>query len=188
MSNAVLDAIFARRSIRAYAKEQITDDQLQTILDAAEAAPSARNLQPWHFTAVQDAALICRVNEAFREQMLEVCEPDTRDRFENPEYSVFYHAPTVIFLSCPSLAEKRYAETDCGMAIENMALAAHALGLGTVILGMPRMAFLGAEADDLRCALRFPEGHDFILALSVGIPAGTKDAHPVEPGRVTIIR
>lgn len=58
MHNPVLDAIAARRSIRAYAKEQITSEQLDAILAAGLAAPSARNTQPWHFTAVQDAALI----------------------------------------------------------------------------------------------------------------------------------
>jgi len=187
MPNPVLDAIFSRRSIRAYSSQQVTEEQLKLILKAGEAAPSAMNLQPWHFTAVQDQSLIRRINEAFRAQMLLDCPPDTRVKFEEPAYSVFYHAPTVIFCSSPGIEAMRYTETDTGMAIENMALAAHALGLGSVILGMPRMAFMGPDGQDLRRLLQFPEGYDFLLALSVGVPEATKDAHPVEPGRVSII-
>jgi nitroreductase len=188
MTNPTLAAIHARRSIRAYQPEQISDEQLQTLLDAGEAAPSAVNSQPWHFTAVQNAALIDRVNEAFRAQVLKTCPPEARDRFADPAYSVFYHAPTVIFFSCPDLSKMKYAQTDTGMAIENMALAAESMGLGTVILGMPREAFAGDEKAALEEALQFPEGYEFCLALSVGVPAASKEAHPVLPGRVTVIR
>ncbi len=188
MENAVLQAIADRRSIRAYTPEQITEEHLTTLLDAGQAAPSAANRQPWHFTAVQDAALITRINESFRTEVLKDCPEDRRAMFEDPAYSVFFHAPTVIFFSCPSIEEMKYAQTDTGMAIQTMALAAHSMGLGTVILGMPRLAFQSAEADAFREALAFPKGYDFCLAMSVGYPATTKEAHPVWPGKVTIVR
>lgn len=182
MHNPVLDAIAGRRSIRAYKDEQISDEQLQAILDAGLAAPSARNSQPWHFTAVQDAALINRVNDAFKAQMDD-------ERFTAEGYSVFHHAPTVIFISSPAPeGGTHFAPADVGIAIENMALAAHSLGLGSVILGFPRMAFEGPQADDLRKALAFPEGYEYSLSIAIGTPAATKDAHPIEPDRVTIIR
>lgn len=189
MQNPVLDAIAARRSIRAYKPEQISQEQLQALLDAAQASPSATNSQPWHFTVVQNAALLSRINEAFRTEMLgTVTEPDKRARFEDPAYSVFYHAPTVFFVSCPPTDTMRYAETDCGMAIENIALAAHAIGLGSVILGMPRMAFKGPEADEFRKRLGFPDGFDYILSVAIGYPNTTKEAHPILPDRITIVR
>lgn len=188
MQHAVLDAIASRRSIRAYQTEQITGEQLQAVLDAGLAAPSARNGQPWHFTAVQSKALIERINEAFREQALAQAKTaQERELFSNPAYSVFYHAPTVVFVSCPTTADFPYARTDGGIAVENMALAAHALGLGSVILGMPRLAFEGPQAAALSEALSFPEGYGFLLALSLGIPATTKEAHPITPGHITII-
>ncbi|MDL2318363.1 nitroreductase [Eubacteriales bacterium OttesenSCG-928-A19] len=185
MSNPVLEAIASRRSIRAYKDEQITQEQLTAILNAGEQAPSARNQQPWHFTAVQDAALISRVNEAFRAQALKEMPDPMRKTIEDPAYSVFHHAPTVIFLSCPNLQQNAYAMTDNGMAIQNMALAAYSLGLGSVILGMPRLAFQGAEADDLRSTLQFPDGYDYCLSIAIGIPTATKEAHPIEPGHIT---
>ena len=184
-----MDAIHERRSIRAYRPEQITDGQLKEILEAGLAAPSAMNSQAWHFTAVQDEALLNRVNEATRKGFIKNAKDDEeRKRFENPEWSVFYHAPTVIFISCPPVSEMKYAQTDTGIAIENMALAAIGLELGSVVLGMPRAAFEGENADEFRKALHFPEGYDFMLALAVGYPAAEKDAHVVQPDRVTIIK
>lgn len=188
MTNPVLQAIADRRSIRAYRQEQIEEEQLQAILRAAEQAPSATNAQAWHFTVVQDAALLKRINEAFRKEAIEEMGPENRARFEDPAYSVFYHAPTVIFLSCPSLEEKRYAQTDIGIAVENMALAAHSMGLGSVILGMPRLAFEGEEADALCGLLKFPQGYAYCLAIAVGIPAMTKEAHPIHPDRISYVR
>lgn len=187
MRNPVLEAIAARRSIRAYKPEQITEEQLKIILDAAEQAPSARNSQPWHITAVQNQALIAEINEATRARLIHLM-PERRADFERPEYSVFYHAPTVIFVSCQFGEGHRYAQIDCGHAVENMALAAHAIGLGSVILGMPREAFTGDKGDAFRRALDFPEGFDFIVALSVGTPAATKEAHPIEPGRISFVK
>jgi len=188
MQNPVLRVIHDRRSIRAYEKEQISEEALSEILHAGLVAPSARNTQPWHFTAVQDAELTERVNRAMQKEAEKVLPPDAAKSVCDPSYNVFYHAPTVIFVSCPPLVDMHYAQTDVGIAIQSMALAAHALGLGSVILGMPRFAFLGEEAEALRKALCFPEGYDFCLALAVGIPAMGKDAHPLLEGRVTVLK
>lgn len=187
MSNPVLQAIADRRSIRAYTSEQITKEQLDALLNAAMEAPSARNLQPFHITVVQNPALLTRINELYREQMLKTCPPEMRERVEDPSYSVFHHAPTLLVFSCPPLSEMAYAQTDTGIAIQTVALAAHSLGLGSVILGMPRMAFMGPEGDALRAELRFPEGYDFCLAIAIGHPAGTKEPHPQAAGLIDII-
>lgn len=188
MHNEILKAIHDRRSIRAYTDDQVTAEQLDFILQAGLAAPSAHNSQPWHFTAVQDVALIEHVNEVFCKEAVQRLAPDMVAHIQEDAYSVFYHAKTVIFISCPSLDEMKYAQTDVGIAIQNMALAAHSLGLGSVILGMPRMAFLGEEADALRSTLAFPEGSDYCLSIAIGTPATTKDAHPILEDRITIIK
>ncbi len=183
MTNAVLQAIADRRSIRAYTGQQITDEQLEILLTAAKQAPSARNMQPFHFTVVQDKALLERMDASVRDGLRKNAGMDVKD-----DYSVFYHAPTVIFISTNMDGEKLYARHDCGLASENIALAAHSIGLGTVILGMPREAFACPDGDEYRKILQFPEGYDFMVAISVGNPAMTKDAHPVAEGLVTIIR
>lgn len=187
MSNAVLQAIAERRSIRAYQPEQISKEQLDAIMKAALQAPSARNLQPWHFSVVQDKALIERINKSFCTEMLKHASGQMKNAFADPNYSVFYHAPTVIFVSTDMSAEKRYARHDCGCAVENICLAAESLGLGTVILGMPNEAFNGPDGDEFRKILQFPEGYDYMVSISVGIPAGTKAEHPIAENLVSYI-
>lgn len=189
MSNAVLQAIAERRSIRAYTQEQLTDAELQALLDAAVQAPSASNSQHWHFTAVQNIPLLHEFNEALRAEMVaNAPNENVRARFADPEYSVFFKAPTVIFISLPKPYPGFFAPIDAGIAVENIALAAQGMGLGSVILGFPRMLFEAEAGEKFRKAFKFPEGHDFAVAIAVGHPATTKEAHPVKEGKVEIVR
>ncbi|MDR3230214.1 MAG: nitroreductase [Synergistaceae bacterium] len=169
MSNPVLAAIADRRSIRGYKAEKVTKEQLDALLKAAVESPSARNSQPWHFSVVQNPAIVAEVNA-------EAVKNLSRDG------DLFYAAPLVIFVSCQ--AEDRWARLDCGIATQTIALAAHALGLGSVILGLPDAAFTGSKGEYFNRLLKFPEGYSFAVAIAIGVPATTKEAHPVAPGKI----
>ncbi len=185
MNNPVLQAIDQRRSIRAYTDEQVSGEHLDLLLSAAVSSPSARNSQPWHFTVVNKPELIAKINRAAVEQLKKAADEAALVRFSQPGYTVFHGAPTVIFISADS--QGRFAIVDCGIAVQTIALAAHSLGLGTVILGMPRAAFEGPEKEALEKELGFPAGSSFQIAIAVGHPAAGKDKHPVEDGKITII-
>ena len=172
MTNPVLQAIAERRSNRGYKPDQITQVQLDILLTAAQQAPSASNRQPWHFTVVQNQEIIREVNE-------ETC------RIREREGDVFYGAPTTIFLSCDR--SSRWGLHDCAYAVQNIALAAHSIGLGSVILGLPDAAFIGERKEYFHQLLKFPEGYDFAVAIAVGVPTVTKEAHPIHPDRITYI-
>lgn len=184
--NQTLSLIASRRSHRAYLPDQITDEQLQSLLDAAVQAPSAVNRQPWHFTAVQNQQLLDEMNQAVRENVMKKDASQRSPRFADEEFHVFYHAPTVIMISGDP--ENRWAELDCGIAVENIALAAESMGLGSVILGMPREAFQTEKAPCFRKALGFPEGWDYVIGIAVGHPADDKEAHPVQDNKVFIVK
>ncbi|MCL2479430.1 MAG: nitroreductase [Treponema sp.] len=173
MKNPVLDAIADRRSIRAYKNEKITDAQMDTLLKSGQQAPSARNLQPWHFSVVQNRELLNEINAESSKDL----GPDAKD--------IFHGAPAAIFLSCDAAA--RWSRIDCGIAVQTMALAAFSMGLGTVILGRPDAAFTGPKADYFKKRLKFPPNYSFAVAIAVGVPAGTKEAHPMEPDRISFI-
>lgn len=181
--NETLKLIASRRSHRAYEQKQITPEQRDALLAAAVQSPSAVNRQPWHFTLVQNQALLDEINVYCCENARS--KEGASPRFAQDDYHVFYHAPTVIFLSGPQGTV--YAPIDCGIAVQNIAIAAESMELGSVILGMPREAFQSAHGDHVRKTLGFPEGHDFIIAIAVGYPADTKDAHPVGEDKVLII-
>ncbi|WP_347460467.1 nitroreductase family protein [Clostridium sp. DMHC 10] len=61
--NEIIKAILSRRSIRKFKSEQISDDELNSILEAGKFAPSAMNQQSWHFTVIQNKEIIAKVNE-----------------------------------------------------------------------------------------------------------------------------
>ena len=177
----VLQAISNRRSHRAYKTDQLPEEALNSILTAALQSPSARNRQPWHFSIVQDAALIQEVHD----EAAKVMGKDGSPRFADPDFQIFYHAPTVIFL----FGEKENAWTpiDCGIAVENIALAAEGLGVGSVILGLPKPAFKGDKADELRAKLQCPEGYDFVIAIALGYSTDTKDPHDLRAEKISRI-
>jgi nitroreductase len=176
MVNPVLSAISERRSNRAYKKEQLTKEQLDTILTAAAQAPSARNAQPWHFTVVQNGALLDEINKEVSNNLKE----DVGD--------IFYAAPTVIFISADIQGKTaRWARLDCGIAVYAISLAAHSLGLGTVILGMPEPAMAGPRAKYFAKLLKFPDTYEFAVAVAIGNALDTKDAHPIEPDKIAYV-
>ena len=177
MINPVLTAIADRRSNRAYKKDPITEEQLNVILTAAVQAPSARNAQPWHFTVVRNnAALLGEINAEVRKNT----DRDIDD--------VFYGAPTVIFISANvNGPTPKWARLDCGIAVQTIALAAHSIGLGTVILGMPDAAFTGPRQDYFNKLLKFPDTYEFAIAVAIGEALDTKAAHPVEPDKIAYV-
>ena len=156
-----LQAISNRRSHRGYQQEQIPEETLNRILTAALESPSARNHQPWHLGK------------------------GGSPRFADPDFQIFYHAPTVIFI----FGEKDFpwTQVDCGIAVENIAIAAEGLGIGSVILGLPKPAFQGKKADELRARLQCPENYDFVIAIALGFASDTKEAHEKNAGKISRI-
>lgn len=185
--NPVQHAILDRRSIRDYKQDQLTEEQLNALLDAALAAPSATNSQPWHFTVVQDQALLDRIHEAAKAQIMKDAK-NISPRFADEAFHMFYHAPTVIVLSAAVAPGLFFANLDCGIAVENIALSAQGMGLGSVILGMPRAAFESEQADELRKALGLPDGYDFKIAIALGVPNSSKSEHPIDEGKINYVR
>jgi nitroreductase len=177
----VLQAISNRRSHRVYKPDQISEEILNQILTAALQSPSARNHQPWHFSVVQDSHLIQEVHD----EAAKVMGKGGSSRFADPGFQIFYYAPTVIFI----FGEKDFDWTsvDCGIAVENIALAAEGLGVGSVILGLPKPAFKGDKAEELRTKLQCPDGYDFVIAIALGYSTDMKEQHDLREEKISRI-
>jgi nitroreductase len=173
MSKPVLNAIADRRSIRAYRPEQITRAELDALLKAAVESPSANNAQPWHFSVVQDRSVYAQISAAASKTL----GTDLGD--------VFYNAPTTIFISAD--ADNRWHQIDTGIAVQNIALAAEGLGLGSVILGLPVYAFEGSEGSSFNQLLKIPAGYEFVIAIALGYPIASKEAHSNKPNLISFI-
>jgi len=185
MSNAVLETIAARRSHRAYESTPVSQEHIDLMLKAFVESPSAVNKQPWHISVVRNQQLLDEMNNAIRQEVMKRSAGDRSPRFADDAFHVFYHAPLVFFLSGDP--DWRYSALDCGIAVQNIALAAESLGLGSVILGMPRDAFIGEQAAAFEEKLGFLPGEKFMIAIAVGHPADTKAAHPILDGHITYV-
>lgn len=172
--NETLQVIKSRRSIRQFQFEQISDAELQVILEAAIAAPSAMNQQKWHFTVVQDRKVIDEIVKAIIEANLNSGNEVLMKKVKDPLYDTFYYAPTVIFISADMNAP--WVQLDCGMAMQNMMLAAESLGLGSCAIASARLVFQNSHGFEEK--LHFPAGYQYVCAVAIGYINGAKPSPP----------
>jgi nitroreductase len=176
--NETLQVIASRRSIRKYKPEQIAGEEMQRIMDAAIFAPSARNQQKWHFTVVQNKEIIDKMARIIQSNALNSGEGHAARFMSTPGFHVFFHAPTVVLIS--HITGGHFIEVDCGMAAQNILLAAEALGIGSCVIGFSRFLLISQEGIDLLRELGMPEGYSHLCAIALGYPDGT---HPSMPPR-----
>lgn len=115
-SEAVLNNIFNRKSVRSYTDQPVSEEQVETLLRAAMAAPSGRNLQAWRFVVVTEPAVKEKLAVGFNKMIAK--------------------APVAIVICGQTLKADGEPNNnwtaDCAAATENLLLAAEALGLGAV--------------------------------------------------------
>ena len=174
--NKTLHIIHNRRSIRNYTPDQIHEEDLQAILDAAIYAPNAMNMQKWHFSVIQSQSLLDRIVNTIRENMPATGVPMLIERAKDPEYHTFYHAPTVVMISGDKSAQ--HIGIDCGAAAQTMALAAESINIGSCLIASSALLFIGGSAAAYKKELGIPEGYDHILSVALGYKASEAPKAP----------
>ncbi len=150
----LINVIFARRSIRRYTDEPVSEADIRTLLEAAMAAPSASNLKPWHFVVVTERRTLDRLAEV------------------HPYGKMLFEAPLGIAVCGDPTTSERHWVQDCSAATENLLLAATALGLGAVWLGVYPDA---DRVEAIRQVLGIPETMVPLNLVSIGHPAEEKE-------------
>src|SRR5512137_28531 len=114
----VLNVIYTRRSVREFTEETVTDEQVEMVLKAAMAAPSAQDLRPWHFIAVRKRKLLDKLAGVHK-------------------YAHPLEQASVAIIVCgdEEVSERHWVEDTC-VATQNLLLAATALGLGGVWISL----------------------------------------------------
>lgn len=150
-----LDAIFTRRSIRNFTDESVSDAHIETLLRAGMAAPSAGNQQAWEFVVIDDRQLLDAIPTV------------------HPYAQMCTLAPLGLVV-CADPSREKYAGfwvQDCSAATQNILLAAHALGLGAVWLGI---APTGERAHQVAELLKLPAGVEPLAIIAIGHPSESK--------------
>lgn len=177
-----LEAIKNRRSIRQQKSDPIDEATLNKVLEAARWAPSWANVQAWRFIVVRDPNIKAQLNDTRGRRPPPPVAPGTPPPPPPPPSAVITAPVTIVVCGELKKAGVRPDGTpstdkgdtwymfDAGLAAQNLCLAAHALGLGTVILG----AFDAKKAGEI---LKLPEGFTVVVMVPLGVPAA--------PGRPT---
>jgi nitroreductase len=160
-----LDIIFARRSIRRYTGEPVTQAEITSLLEAGMAAPSASNRKPWHFCVITDKARLNKLAQA------------------HPYGKMLAQAELAIAV-CGDPSISRWWVQDCAAATENILVAAAGLGLGAVWLGCH-------NADEREQAVRdvtgIPAEIGVLSLISIGRPGETQKARTqYNPNRIHV--
>lgn len=128
--NEVMRNILERRSIRSFTPEQISREKLGLIIEAGLYAPSARNRQPWHFCVLQKRETIDKLTAELKAAVARMPDNPYAAFVGSDAYTVNYGAPVFIIVSAdPDVSSLALA--DCALALGNMFLAAHSLGIGS---------------------------------------------------------
>ena len=164
--NEVISNIKARRTTRKYQQKPIEKSKLESVIEAGLYAPSAHNDQSWHFTVIQDKALIDEMNVATKEvsKMNEI--EFVRKMANNETLHVFHNAPVMVVVS--GKKNGIMPREDCAAATQNMILAAESLDLGSCWNGMVSFLFSSSKGDDYRARLEIPETHEPYYAVLLG--------------------
>jgi nitroreductase len=192
----LFDAIKGRKSIRRFKPTPVPDEDIKKILDAGRWAPSANNTQPWSFIVVKDRELLTNMAAAVREmidRMVPFAENEKQSQrlsaYKNNYYTFFEHAPAMVVVLMEAydagtdrlLAKMGYSAEDIkrlrpspglqsvAAAIQNMLLAAYALGYSSCWMTGPTVAQEAFEK-------LFGFGKEkFVAAL---LPLGEADENP----------
>lgn len=164
--NPVLAAIRGRRSIIRFKEEPVTEEQLQTILEAGRWAPSFANSQPWEFIVVRDGKLLKELNGLV--QRLAIAH---QGRVALSAPGIGDASLAIVVTVDPWRDPQHHLEAGVA-ATQNMALAAHSLGLATYWAGVysPRGGRRTPEGR-IKQLLNIPKEHRVIAVLPVGVPA-----------------
>ena len=155
----VFKAILNRRSVRDYTDEQITDEEINQILEAGRWAPSARNSQPWRFLVIKDTLKI-------------------KDLCQFTEYANIMReskANILVFLDKNSYDIEVKSIQSIGACIQNMLLTAHELGIGTCWIGE-----IVNRHEKVEKFLNLPENLELMALITLGkIPPEKKESNRI---------
>lgn len=168
--NAALRNILSRKSVRSYTDRDVTAEQIDTLLRAAMAAPTGRDVRPWRFVVVDRRSVLDSLHDRL------------------PKAAMLAEAKAAIVVCADSTAKAadgqptRNWALDCAAATENLLLAAEAMGLGAVWTGVypyeERMAAVKA-------VLHLPDSIVPLNVVPIGYPKGkTQPKDKYNPGQI----
>ncbi|MDD3037737.1 nitroreductase family protein [Bacteroides sp.] len=186
--NEVIENIKARRSVRTFTDQQVSEEDLLAILEAATYAPNGMHYESWHFTAIRNCDKLIELNNRIKGAFAKSDDLHLQERAHNPNYCCYYHAPTLVIVS--NEPTQWWAGMDCACAIENMFLASTSLGIGSCWINQLGTTCDDPEVREFITFLGVPENHKVYGCVALGFanPKTLIKTKAVKVGTVTIVK
>ena len=180
--SGVIEAIEARRSVRAYKDTPVEHEKLEILAKCGVLAPSAMNRQEWEVRIVENKAWIDGATATY----LKAVEGTGKaDYMFTPTFkNIFRNAAAVIFVGAP---DGVFSGENVGCMAQNIMLAATELGLGTCFLGSVQMMFAEPAMAEHLTSLGFSDGYKLRYALAVGYPDESPEAKPRDMSKIKFV-
>lgn len=167
--NSIMDVIKKRISIRAYQDRTLDKDIIDSLLEAAKEAPSARNLQQLEYKVITNRSLSKKMSDSIlnvlkKDMAASPPPPGTDSLPVRPDY--FYNAPLVVVIIGPKA--NPWIDSDAALAAQNIMLYATSINLGTCFIGMSRL--IDKDPAMLQ-ELHIPGDYRIAAAVVCGYPA-----------------
>lgn len=179
MANPVLETIYSRRSVRDFSEKPVPKELVEELLNAAVMAPSARNTQPWHFSVVEGRENLARFAQMASGSSGFVVKAVGTALSASGRGNIFYNAQLLVVVS--GKWDYDYLKDDVNLAVQNMFLAAHSLGLGSCWIGFGKGLNNNVEA---RKELNIPADFEIVAPLIFGYPAKPNNTVPKRKPKV----
>jgi len=164
MKTEALDVMKNRRSIRGFKPEQISDEELDAVLEAGTYAPNGAGKQGFVIVAAQDPATVAKLN-ALNAKVMQADPATTHP---------YYGAPTVLLVLATDEAVTPIE--DCSSVACNLVNAAYAAGLGSCWVHRSKEVFESAEGKELLKKWGLPENLKGVVSVALGYPDGPHPA------------
>ena len=180
--SGVIEAIEARRSVRAYKNTPVEHEKLELLAKCGVLAPSAMNRQEWEVRIVENKVWIDGATATY----LKAVEGTDKAKYMlTPTFkNIFRNAAAVIFVGAP---DGVFSGENVGCMAQNIMLAATELGLGTCFLGSAQMMFAEPAMAEHLTSLGFSDGYKLRYALAVGYPDESPEAKPRDMSKIKFV-
>ena len=180
--SGVIEAIEARRSVRAYKDTPVEHEKLELLAKCGVLAPSAMNKQEWEVRIVENKEWIDGATAAY----LKAVEGTDKAKYMlTPTFkNIFRNGSAVIFVGAP---DGLFSGENVGCMAENIMLAATELGLGTCFLGSVQMMFAEPAMSEYAASLGFSDGYRMRYALAIGYPDEQPEAKPRDMSKIRFV-
>ena len=158
MNDELLDVIRKRRTIRKFNAHEVSDKQLETLLELAMDAPNRLNRQPWHFVVVRDKAL--------QKQFADVLRIHS-----------YLETASAVVAVCAIPSRSPTWTMDVSAAIENMLIGATAMGIGSAWVGSPDTVMWSMLEETLHDSLAIPCDVRIASLVALGYPDEERPPH-----------